>query len=240
MGTQQVRVTLPEAANPGAGGGMKSATFTVTVTAPPHPNTFTIRVIQQNKTDWITEAYLVLTTFAQWPAWQGRTDACTGTANALPHLNSTRPSVLLSGHTGDSWTGGGNPKKSVLTKLYPTPTKSASIGIKGILHTKDITDITWPADDAGYQLWFIEGDGYTRGYCAPGAYPTPNNNKRFFIHPKTLHDQGKFIWMVGANEVEPGTPNAMLVLPVTYNSYYNTTGIGKSQGVGKTPIHDAN
>jgi hypothetical protein len=32
----------------------------------------------------------------------------------------------------------------------------------------------------------------------------------------------------------------MLVLPVTYNSYYNTTGIGKSQGVGKTPLHDAN
>jgi hypothetical protein len=215
-GQVTVTATLPAAKNDG-NAVSKSATITVKAT---HPDYLTLRIIKLNATDDVSQIVLVETG-----------------AGA-----SYGPQIKATGHTNVRWVNSGT-TKGAETKVdgftathYGDSAKYYSIS--KLDKDGDYADITIPWSVRGYNLFFIEGDGRVRGYVNPGALdPNWDKNFLFFLHPETLYGSYR-LWMKGDKQAVAGTAGAVQVVPIGYNSYYNTASIMKAEGTGKRPKHD--
>jgi hypothetical protein len=217
-----VRATLPVEKNGGQFGNSVTAQTVITVT-PITPATFTLRVIKLNGSDYVSQIALV------------------------PRVETYSSGIYSTGHTAVKWAdsftyGGKDPswKNSFQEFLKQFP-DSQILTITKVDKEGDYTDITitWPSGAYnGYNLFFIEGDSRVRGYVNPGKLDPPKDkNFLFFLRPDYLYANSR-IWMKGDKEAAPNSAGAVEVIPIGYNSYYNTTSVMKPAGVGKRPTHD--
>jgi hypothetical protein len=210
VGTFTVRATLPSAKN--AGQGDVWAEAVVNVTAKPHPDYLTLRVIHtNNKSDKLT--YVAL----------------------LPIQASYSQAVRNSGYTGVQFTGSQDPSfLSVFKKWFPTATYYSTSNLYSEWTYVDIT-IPWPsAPNTGYYLWFVEGDNRVRGYSVTGKVAPPkSDNYYFYLDAETV--QHFVIPMVGLYETTAANAAGRMVLPIGYDTHANFSRILKSRGVGVVP-----
>jgi hypothetical protein len=217
-----VRAILPVEKNGGQFGNSVTAQTVITIT-PAAPAAFTLRIIKQNGTDYVSQIVLV------------------------PRAETYSSVVYSTGHTGVKWAdsfsyGGKDPswKNSFQEFLKQFP-GSQTLTIAKLDKEGDYTDVTipWPSGAYnGYNLFFVEGDSRVRGYVNPGKLDPPKDkNFLFFLRPDYLYANSR-IWMKGDKEAAPNSAGAVEVIPVGYNSNLNTTSIMKPAGVGKRPLHD--
>jgi hypothetical protein len=252
-GLAYVRATLPPEKN---GGQTVSAIVTVKITPPP---TRLVRFVALRDTDTVQQIAFVKVRDSEVPFFNTE-DNCTG-ATALPHgkvVSGHRPSVWVTGHTGVRWTTVTNINTQTninkkFKELYPTSTaqtlkdlqpdgtafyETAMLKKGGKSPYTEFKDLVIPS--GRYYIFFVEGDGRTRGYVNPGALdPAEAKNYLFVVDTDKLEDY--YVWVTGTRkEVTEGTAGASLVLPIGYESYYNHASIMKSAGLNKDLIHDAN
>jgi hypothetical protein len=217
-GTVTVTATLPAAKNAGTP-LVRTRDITVTST---YPANFTLRIIKQNSSDYVSQIVLV------------------------PVTNDNYGTLIRqTGHTTVRWAfgsgKGGVTKKSEFMKEYPNAPPNRYLTITKIDKTNDWADISipWPSGSVtGYHLFFIEGDSRVRGYVNPGQLdPYQDENFLFFLRPDYLYDNYR-LWMKADKQATSTTSGALEVIPIGYDSYKNTASIMKSQGVGSQPRHD--
>jgi hypothetical protein len=220
-GTVTIQATLPADKNQGEP-LTRTQTITITAPVPPpptYPANFTLRIIKLNNSDYVSQIALVPVTGDTYGAAIHRT-----------------------GHTKVRWAfgsgTGGVTKFAEFKKAYP---QAQYIAITKLDKENDWTNviIDWPAGNVtGYNVFFIEGDTRVRGYVNPGQLnPDQDENFLFFLRPDYLYDNFR-MWMNGYKRAEPNSSGSLYVIPIGYDSYYNTSSIMKEDQVGKRPIHD--
>jgi hypothetical protein len=156
--------------------------------------------------------------------------------------------IYSTGHTKEKWADGVTPDPTYkggflkLLEVVDLPTQTFNIADYGKLDSKnDIATITVPWTEDGYNVFFGEGDTRVRGYVNKNGKGTLSPDKKynfiFYLRPEYINDRYS-IWMKDDEEVAQGTSGAVKVIPIGYDSYYNTASIMKSQGVGNQPRHD--
>jgi hypothetical protein len=221
-GSVTVRATLPANKN---GGTEVSATGTVTVKAVT-PATFTLRIIKQNDSDYVSQIALV------------------------PVNVNYSNAIYSTGRTKVRWAFGSG--KKGITTLSEFKKAAASFpgitytGIAKLDKTNDWTDVTiewptdtkWPAGTTGFNIFFIEGDSRVRGYVNPGQLdPDQDKNFLFYLRPAYLYDNYR-LWMKADKQANANASDAFQRIPIGYDSNKNTASVMKAQGVGKQPRHD--
>jgi hypothetical protein len=225
-GTVTVQATLPAAKN--GGSGPLTATGTITVKAQT-PANFTLRIIKQNTSDYVSQIILVPVP----------------TALDVPYYNA---SIYRTGHTKVLWATTGTGRKDTtyiegFKAAYPAAQypNVLYINIAKLDTTNDWADVSipWPTGDVvGYNLFFIEGDSRVRGYVNPGQLdPALNKNFIFYLRLDYLYNNNR-LWMNTYKQAAPNAAGAIEVVPIGYDSYYNTASIMKAAGVGNKPTHD--
>jgi hypothetical protein len=222
-GTVTVQATLP--ADKNGGSGPLTATGTITVKAQT-PANLSLRIIKLNSSDYVSQIILV------------------PVPTALDPYNA---SIYRTGHTKVLWAekfGTTDTTRIEGFKARYPATQYPNvlyINIAKLDTTNDWADVTipWPTGDiVGYNLFFIEGDSRVRGYVNPGQLdPVLNKNFIFYLRPDYLYNYNR-LWMNTYVQAAPNTAGAVEVVPIGYDSYYNTTSIMKSAGVGNRPTHD--
>jgi hypothetical protein len=220
-GSVTITATLPADKNQGV---LLTRTQTITITAPPpppptYPSTFTLRLIKLNGSDYVSQIALV------------------------PVTNDTYGAAIhRTGHTKVRWAFGSG--KLGVTKLKDFKTaypQAQYITIAKLDKENDWTNVTisWPTGNVtGYHVFFIEGDSRVRGYVNPGRLdPDQDENFLFFLRPDYLYDNLS-MWMNGYKQAAPNSSGSLDVVPIGYDSYYNTASIMKPAGVGSRPTHD--
>jgi hypothetical protein len=222
--TVSVRATLPAAKN---GGTAVFAITTITVTPPPHPDYLTLRVIKDNNvSDRIRGVYLVKTTDTYSDAVKrtGHTQVAWATATGWHYADPSYKSQF-EGQVNKYGRWGG-----------PAYVTYYDFGAKGPYYVGDWRDVTipWPTS-GGYYLFFLEADSRVRGYAHPLKMDPPKaTNYLFYLDPDTLLSLS--LDMIGTSEMT--TSGTTRVVPIGYNTYYNSASIMKSQGPSNKPRHD--
>jgi hypothetical protein len=215
-----VKATLPAEVNYGQ--ILEKTTQVLVREKPPvYPTTLTLRIIKLNSSDYVNQIALQPVT-----------------------SDAYSPAIRSTGHTKVQWAFGsgktGVTKKKEFVKSYLSP-PNQYITITKIDKTNDWTDVTipWPTGNVtGYNLFFIEGDTRVRGYVNPGRLdPDQKENFLFFLRPDVLYNNYR-LWMKADKQATDNTGGAIQVVPIGYNSYYNTASIMKAAGVGNQPTHD--
>jgi hypothetical protein len=212
VGSVQVEAVLPADYN---GGTQVTAATTITVQAPPPPSTVLLRIFQISTSDSITQIVL------------------------QPADRSFSTDVQRTGRTGIPWVSKkADRKKDTFKTAHPEPpSKYYSISIPKKAYS--YADVAIPYSSTGYYLYFIEGDTNVRGYCLSGNIdPAEADNYLFFLNPDFLYNSYS-LWMKDDKEAAAGAGGAVKVIPIGYRSYYNTTSIMKSAGIGQRPDHDS-
>jgi hypothetical protein len=220
-GTVTITATLPADKNLGV---QLTRTQTITITVPPpppptYPDYFTLRLIKLNGSDYVSQIALV------------------------PVTNDTYGAAIhRTGHTKVQWAFGsgklGVTKFKDFKAAYP---QAQYITIAKLDKENDWTnvDIPWPTGNVtGYHVFFIEGDNRVRGYVNPGRLdPDQDENFLFFLRPDYLYDNLR-MWMNEYKQAASNSSGSFYVVPIGYDSYYNTASIMKPAGVGSRPTHD--
>jgi hypothetical protein len=235
-GKVPITVTLPANKNqvyPNPGVEV-TKTATLTVNPPPHPSTFTLRIIKMNNTsDKIKGAY------------------------AVPVTAAYGENILKTGRTKINWALGGTNTTGVTvddafqSKYLPgfPGWKSYVFSFYNPYYVNDYTDLElpWPTDgNTGYNLFLLEGDNRVRGYVNPGALDPPQkNNFLFYIDAQYVYDHYRLAMTMrsdykdGHLQADPNkTSEYKMVIPIGYDSYYNIASIMKAAGVGQRPTSD--
>ena len=250
--TVSVRARLPGAQN-GGGADKLSNVITVTIGRAPPPLEFVVRVMHLTTTDYVREiaiGYVPLASLIIDPLADDNCDP-KGDPSHLPHL-AAGATIGQSGHTGIPWAFKADkpttPDSSLVNKTgfkkYFTDLTYIDTSSMPKGGTAELT-LPWLPDNWCYLIWFIEGDGVVRSYVHPGGSPPVRDNLLFIIHPKSVYDNRLMRWMgqkgssTERKEVTATTADAQRVLPIGYNSNWNTTSIMKSQGVNNVLLHDA-
>jgi hypothetical protein len=244
-GTVNFTVTLPASKN---GGVQITRNATVTVKAD-HPDTLTLRIVKQNDSDSIDHLVFV------------------------PVTRTFNERISQTGHTKVQWSMIGDVTKASV-KGYTTWTSSQGafetytnqftgvILTTGDFHTYlnskndyyDI-DIPWPTGgNTGYNIFFLEHDGRVRGYVSPGELSPPQNkNFLFYLDVNYAYTYLRAAMGTstkksdadhGSKLVQYTTTKFRYVVPIGYDSYYNTASIlkwkwnGGGVGVGDHLWHD--
>jgi hypothetical protein len=224
-GTVQIVVTLPASKN---GGVQITRTAAITVKAD-HPDSLTLRIVKQNSSDSIEHLVLVPVNGSGY---------------------SER--IKQTGHTKVRWSAVGADTDKGYTKW--TSSKGAfetytnqfeGVILKGPYHkyldaTNDFydVDIPWPTDgNTGYNIFFLENDGRVRGYVNPGKLDPPQStNFLFYLDVQYAWDHLRAAMGTstkksdanhGSKLVQYTTTAYRYVIPIGYDSYYNTASILK-------------
>jgi hypothetical protein len=220
-GQVTIQATLPANKNQGEA-LVRTQTITITAPVPPpptYPGYFTLRIIKLNGSDYVSQIALVPVTNDNYDTTIRRT-----------------------GHTKVQWAFGsgtlGVTKFKEFKEAYP---QARYISITKLDKENDWTNVTipWPTGNVtGYHVFFIEGDSRVRGYVNPGKLdPKQSENFLFFLRPDYLYDNYR-LWMNGYKQAAADSSGSLYVIPIGYDSYYNTASIMKTAGVGTRPTHD--
>jgi hypothetical protein len=224
-GTVTIRATLPANKNQGVQ-LVREQTITITEPPPPPPpSNFTLRIVKMN----------------------GTTDSVSRIVLVAKRSNTYSEAIYRTGHTKEGWVpGAGKLGLSTLTefkKVYPESGNPdvQYINVTKIYKENDWVDVTipWPTGNVtGYYVFFIEGDNRVRGYVNPPTFdPDRDKNFLFFLRPDYLYDNLR-MWMNGYKQAAPNSAGSLYVIPIGYDSYYNTASIMKPNKVGERPTHD--
>ncbi|MDR2500359.1 MAG: hypothetical protein LBD37_04685 [Treponema sp.] len=201
-GTVTVTATLPAAYT--SSGNAITQNITVTILPPPPPPTRVIRVMNWATTDTLKRVVFV------------------------PTNNAYSEDLYLTGHTAEAWA------TKQYNTYYDSKKNDSFINLPFIKDNPDVLNITLGSGlknsfmditvpKGRYYVFFVEGDGRTRGYCNPPTIDPPyGNNYRFLVDTDKIKDY----YFVGMAEKPEGTAGGAYCLPIFYHSNYNVADIG--------------